>query len=84
MYNELIKLGAVVIMKNDSINITPPESDKIKHNVAIDTYNDHRMAMCFSLVAVAGVPVTINDYQCVGKTFANYFEVFNSICYETR
>jgi 3-phosphoshikimate 1-carboxyvinyltransferase len=79
IYNELTKLGAVVTMTNDSITITPP--DKIKHNIAINTYNDHRMAMCFSLVAVADVPVTINDYECVGKTFANYFEVFNSLCY---
>ena len=80
MYNELTKLGAVVKMTDDSIMITPP--DEITHNIAIDTYNDHRMAMCFSLVAVAGVPVTINDYECVGKTFANYFEVFNSLCYD--
>lgn len=79
MYNELTKLGAIVTMTNDSITINPPS--RVRPNVAIDTYNDHRMAMCFSLVAVAGIPVTINNYECVGKTFANYFEVFNNLCY---
>jgi 3-phosphoshikimate 1-carboxyvinyltransferase len=41
--------------------------------VAIDTYDDHRIAMCFSLVALAGVPVRINDPACVAKTFPEYF-----------
>lgn len=77
IYTELSKLGATVSYTEDSITITPPT--EIKPNVAIDTYNDHRMAMCFSLVAVGGVPVIINDYECVGKTFANYFDVFNGL-----
>ncbi len=77
IYTELSKLGAAVSYTDDSITITPPSV--IKSNVAIDTYNDHRMAMCFSLVAVGGVPVIINDYECVGKTFANYFDVFNGL-----
>jgi 3-phosphoshikimate 1-carboxyvinyltransferase len=47
--------------------------------VAIDTYDDHRMAMCFSLVALGGVPVTINDPACVGKTFPGYFDAFAGI-----
>ncbi|MFP4902274.1 3-phosphoshikimate 1-carboxyvinyltransferase, partial [Paraburkholderia sp. BR14261] len=42
----------------------------------IDTYDDHRMAMCFSLVSLGGVPVRINDPKCVGKTFPDYFERF--------
>ena len=75
MKTELSKLGATVITSNNSISITPPL--QIKHNIAIDTYEDHRMAMSFSLVAAYGIPVIINNYQCVGKTFANYFEVFN-------
>ena len=79
MYNELTKLGAQVEISNDSIHITPP--DRILENIAIDTYNDHRMAMCFSLIAAYGVPITINDYHCVGKTFANYFDVFQQLCY---
>jgi 3-phosphoshikimate 1-carboxyvinyltransferase len=79
MYNELTKLGAAVTITEDSIQITPPK--ELNSNIAIDTYNDHRMAMCFSLVAAYGKPVIINDYECVGKTFANYFDVFNKICY---
>jgi 3-phosphoshikimate 1-carboxyvinyltransferase len=79
MYNELTKLGAKVIITDDSIQITPPQ--KLNKNVAIDTYNDHRMAMCFSLLAAYGESVTINDYECVGKTFANYFDIFKQICY---
>lgn len=79
MYNELTKLGALVEYTDDSITITPPE--KIISNVEIDTYNDHRMAMCFSLVSAFGVPIIIKDKECVGKTFANYFEVFKELCY---
>jgi 3-phosphoshikimate 1-carboxyvinyltransferase len=79
MYNELTKLGAKVVITTDTIMITPPKV--INSNVVIDTYNDHRMAMCFSLLPVAGVPIIINDYQCVGKTFANYFELFKQVCY---
>jgi 3-phosphoshikimate 1-carboxyvinyltransferase len=79
MYNELKKLGAEVSYTDTSISITPPL--QVKSNIEIDTYNDHRMAMCFSLVAAAGVAITINDYACVGKTFANYFTVFNSTLY---
>ena len=42
-------------------------------SATIDTYDDHRMAMCFSLAALGGVPVRINDPQCVRKTFPDYF-----------
>ena len=45
----------------------------------IDTYDDHRMAMCFSLAALGGVPVTINDPGCVRKTFPGYFDAFAQI-----
>jgi 3-phosphoshikimate 1-carboxyvinyltransferase len=45
----------------------------------IDTYDDHRMAMCFSLAAFGGVPVTIRDPGCVSKTFPEYFAVLASI-----
>lgn len=79
MYNELSKLGATVSLTNDSITILPPKI--INSNVTIDTYNDHRIAMAFSLVAGAGIAITINDYQCVNKTFANYFDLFNQCCY---
>ncbi len=79
IYTELCKVGATVSYTDDSITITPPIT--ILPNIAIDTYNDHRMAMCFSLLAFGGVPVIINDYECVGKTFANYFAVFNGLVY---
>ncbi|MCX8514073.1 MAG: 3-phosphoshikimate 1-carboxyvinyltransferase [Pseudomonadota bacterium] len=79
MYNELTKLGADVTITKDSINIIPPLI--IKSKVAIDTYNDHRMAMCFSLVAAYGIPIVIKDYQCVKKTFANYFDLFKQYFY---
>ena len=46
---------------------------------AIDTYDDHRMAMCFSLAALGGVTVRINDPQCVNKTFPEYFEALAQI-----
>jgi 3-phosphoshikimate 1-carboxyvinyltransferase len=51
----------------------------LKSGVAIDTYDDHRMAMSFSLVALGGVPVRINDPNCVAKTFPDYFKAFQSI-----
>nr|AXH80377.1 5-enol-pyruvylshikimate-phosphate synthase [Conyza bonariensis]AXH80378.1 5-enol-pyruvylshikimate-phosphate synthase [Conyza bonariensis]AXH80379.1 5-enol-pyruvylshikimate-phosphate synthase [Conyza bonariensis]AXH80380.1 5-enol-pyruvylshikimate-phosphate synthase [Conyza bonariensis]AXH80381.1 5-enol-pyruvylshikimate-phosphate synthase [Conyza bonariensis] len=69
---ELRKLGATVEEGPDYCVITPPE----KLNVtAIDTYDDHRMAMAFSLAACAEVPVTIKDPGCTRKTFPDYFEV---------
>jgi 3-phosphoshikimate 1-carboxyvinyltransferase len=43
-------------------------------HAAIDTYDDHRMAMCFSLVALSDTPVTINDPGCTSKTFPDYFD----------
>jgi 3-phosphoshikimate 1-carboxyvinyltransferase len=48
-------------------------------NAAIDTYDDHRMAMCFSLAALGGVPLRINDPACVAKTFPDYFERYGRI-----
>lgn len=63
---ELRKLGAGVIEGHDFLQITPPERFV---PARIDTYGDHRMAMCFSLACLGGVPVTINDPDCVSKTF---------------
>ena len=71
MATELKKVGAEVIEGKDFISITPPA--EIKH-AEIDTYNDHRVAMCFSLVALSDTPVTINDPKCTAKTFPDYFE----------
>lgn len=77
MATELRKVGATVVEGADFIQITPPE--KLTPNAVIDTYDDHRMAMCFSLVSLGGVPITINDPNCVAKTFPNYFEEFKKI-----
>ena len=52
---------------------------QIKSGVDIDTYDDHRMAMAFSLAACGGVPVTINDPGCTRKTFPTYFKVLESV-----
>ncbi|KAG9156903.1 hypothetical protein Leryth_015501 [Lithospermum erythrorhizon] len=72
---ELRKLGATVEEGPDYCIITPPE----KLNVtAIDTYDDHRMAMAFSLAACSDVPVTIKDPGCTRKTFPNYFDVLGT------
>jgi len=76
MATELRKLGAQVEEGPDFLKINP---GKLKANTAIDTYDDHRMAMSFSLVALGGVPVRINDPNCVAKTFPDYFKVFQTI-----
>ena len=71
MAAELRKVGAQVEEGPDYLKITPPERIS---SAAIDTYNDHRMAMSFSLAALGDAPITINDPQCVSKTFPDYFE----------
>lgn len=78
MATELRKLGAAVDEGADFLRITPPTDGIISPLVAINTYNDHRMAMCFSLVSL-GAPVRINDPACVSKTFPNYFAEFAKI-----
>lgn len=77
MATELRKVGAVVEEGADYIKIMPPE--KLTPDAVIDTYDDHRMAMCFSLVSLGGVPITINDPKCVAKTFPDYFAQFAKI-----
>ncbi|MFM1824723.1 MAG: 5-enolpyruvylshikimate-3-phosphate synthetase, partial [Pseudomonadota bacterium] len=77
MATELKKLGAEVVEGEDFIEITPPLH--IKENIEIDTYDDHRMAMCFSLVSLKNIPIIINDPACVNKTFPTYFKVLESI-----
>lgn len=71
MATELRKVGAEVEEGNDYIRITPPAQIQFAE---IGTYNDHRMAMCFSLVALSATPVTILDPKCTAKTFPDYFE----------
>ncbi|MGF1698909.1 3-phosphoshikimate 1-carboxyvinyltransferase [Photobacterium makurazakiensis] len=71
MATELRKVGAEVEEGEDYITIVPPT--QLQH-AAIDTYDDHRMAMCFSLVALSDTAVTINDPKCTSKTFPDYFD----------
>ncbi len=79
MATELRKLGATVEEGADYIRVTPPHSSLFTPHAVIDTYDDHRMAMCFSLASLGGVPVRINDPKCVAKTFPDYFERFGAI-----
>ncbi|WP_295419540.1 3-phosphoshikimate 1-carboxyvinyltransferase [Sulfurovum sp.] len=78
MATELRKVGAVVEEGEDYLSITPPK--QLKH-AAIDTYDDHRMAMCFSLLALDPVSVTINEPECTAKTFPTYFDELEKISF---
>lgn len=77
MASELRKVGAIVTEGEDFIRITPPTRIL---EAEIETYNDHRMAMCFSLAALGPSPIHILNPNCVAKTFPDYFEKFASIC----
>jgi 3-phosphoshikimate 1-carboxyvinyltransferase len=81
MTTELRKLGATVEEGADYMSVTPPAQ---LQPATIDTYDDHRMAMCFSLASLnsktmQGTPLRINEPHCVAKTFPDYFQVFASI-----
>ena len=76
MATELRKVGAIVEEGEDYLKITPPK--QLMH-AAIDTYDDHRVAMCFSLLALDPVSVTINEPECTSKTFPTYFDVLESV-----
>ncbi|WP_318449423.1 3-phosphoshikimate 1-carboxyvinyltransferase [Photobacterium leiognathi] len=76
MATELRKVGAEVEEGEDYITIVPPSN--LQH-ATIDTYDDHRMAMCFSLVALSDTPVTINDPKCTSKTFPDYFDKLSAL-----
>jgi 3-phosphoshikimate 1-carboxyvinyltransferase len=80
---ELRKLGADVEEGADYLRVTPPA---VMQDAVIDTYDDHRMAMCFSLAALDGAAlrgchIRINDPACVGKTFPDYFAAFAGIAH---
>lgn len=81
MAAELRKLGATVEEGADFIRVTPPARVKDWKAASIHTYDDHRVAMCFSLAAFnpAGLPVRIEDPKCVAKTFPEYFEALFSV-----
>jgi len=76
MATELRKVGAEVVEGHDFIEVTPPA--QLNH-AEIDTYDDHRIAMCFSLVALSDTAVTINDPKCTSKTFPDYFDKLASV-----
>jgi 3-phosphoshikimate 1-carboxyvinyltransferase len=81
MATELRKVGATVEEGEDYLRVTPPDQ---LSPATIDTYDDHRMAMCFSLASLDGAArrgnaMRINDPKCVAKTFPDYFETFASI-----
>ena len=79
MASELRKLGAQVEDGPDFLTVTPPAGSRLTNGAAIRTYDDHRIAMCFSLAALGGVTVRINEPRCVAKTFPDYFERFAEI-----
>jgi 3-phosphoshikimate 1-carboxyvinyltransferase len=86
MATELRKLGAIVEEGADTLVVSPPAAlgavlpaPTFQAAATIDTYDDHRMAMCFSLAAFGAVALTINDPECVGKTFPDYFDAFAEI-----
>ncbi len=79
MANELRKLGAEVEEGPDYLCLSSPAAGSFVPGAVIETYDDHRMAMCFSLVCLGGVAVRIRDPGCVAKTFPGYFDVFRSV-----
>jgi len=80
MAAELRKLGATVETGADHLTVVPPGR---LTPATIDTYDDHRMAMCFSLAALGAIPVRINDPDCVRKTYPEYFAAFRGIAHES-
>lgn len=78
MRNELRKLGATVESGPDWLCVHPIETGQWR-SASIATYDDHRMAMCFSLMAFGPVDVVIEDPDCVSKTFPTYFSVYDTL-----
>ncbi|MGX2966940.1 3-phosphoshikimate 1-carboxyvinyltransferase [Ursidibacter sp. B-7004-1] len=78
MATELRKVGAEVEEGEDFIRIQPLALADFKH-AEIETYNDHRMAMCFALIALSNTPVTILDPKCTAKTFPTFFDEFEKV-----
>ena len=80
MVTELTRLGATVEEGRDYLIVHGlTEDQKLNSNVEIETYDDHRVAMCFSLVACGGVPITILDPKCTSKTFPDFFEKLSAL-----
>lgn len=81
MARELRKLGATVEAGDDFLRVHPLNDAQAWRRASLHTYDDHRMAMCLSLAAFnpAGLPIRLEDPQCVGKTFPDYFETLFSV-----
>ena len=78
MANELRKLGGTVETTADTLTVIPPASPNAFHCAEIETYDDHRIAMCFSLMTLA-TPLRILDPGCTAKTFPDYFYRFAEV-----
>jgi 3-phosphoshikimate 1-carboxyvinyltransferase len=76
MATEMRKVGATVEEGNDWLSVCGPT--RLREAV-IDTYDDHRIAMCFALAAAGGVPVHIREPGCVSKTFPRFFEELSAL-----
>lgn len=77
MDNELTKMGVEVSTTHDSMTIFPQK--QLNDNISIETYNDHRIAMCFSLFCLKNLNITIKDPNCVNKTYPDYFKDLKSV-----
>ncbi|MCV2525826.1 MAG: 3-phosphoshikimate 1-carboxyvinyltransferase, partial [Candidatus Lightella neohaematopini] len=80
--NGLVKLGVKIISNQNSMIIIPKK--KLSKYVIINTYNDHRIAMCFSLLILSKIKITIINPNCVNKSFPNFFKYFLSYCYNNQ
>ncbi len=79
MAKELKKIGAHVIEGKEYLQITPPD---VFQTAEIETYQDHRIAMCFTLISLANIPITLLDPTCVNKTYPNFFQDWQNLCQE--
>ncbi|QZP18150.1 3-phosphoshikimate 1-carboxyvinyltransferase [Methylophilales bacterium] len=77
MDNELTKMGVEISTTHDSMTIFPQK--QLNDNISIETYNDHRIAMCFSLFCLKNLNITIQDPNCVNKTYPDYFKDLKSV-----
>ena len=77
---ELTKLGAAITVTNDSLTLEPTQ--KILENIAIDTYNDHRMAMAFAPLALR-VPIIINNAEVVSKSYPDFWTDLRSLGFQS-
>ena len=77
---ELTKLGAAITVTNDSLTLEPTQ--EILENIAIDTYNDHRMAMAFAPLALR-VPIIINNAEVVSKSYPDFWTDLRSLGFQS-